>query len=234
MKNVSKVVYTLNIDDYAPEIRALTYPFMKYYARRIGAEFCEITERKFPEWPIVYEKFQIGELARKNKADWHIFFDADTLIHPEMLDWTNFISKDTVCQNGHDFAGLRWEYDEHFLRDGRNIGTCNWCTMASSWCLDLWHLSDLPVEEVIRRCSPTVAEWNCGLIDRQHLVDDYVLSRNVARFGLKYTTLDKVIERTIPNSAFLWHIYTVSVKEKVKQMEEMIKVWNVPDKMFAG
>ncbi|HWB97853.1 MAG TPA: hypothetical protein VG672_14160 [Bryobacteraceae bacterium] len=46
---IKKTVYTLNIGDYAPEICALTYPLMEAYARKIGADFHVIRERKFPD-----------------------------------------------------------------------------------------------------------------------------------------------------------------------------------------
>lgn len=55
-KPVKKTIYTLNIGDYAPEICALTYPLMQAYARKIGAEFHVIRERKFPDWPLDYEQ----------------------------------------------------------------------------------------------------------------------------------------------------------------------------------
>ena len=83
---IKKTLYTLNIGDYAPEIRALTFPLLRGWADKIGADFHVIEERKFPDWPIVYEKLQIYELGQGN--DWNIFADADTLVHPEMFDVT--------------------------------------------------------------------------------------------------------------------------------------------------
>ena len=34
-----KTLYVLNVEGYAPQITALTYPLLRYYADRIGAEF---------------------------------------------------------------------------------------------------------------------------------------------------------------------------------------------------
>src|ERR1700722_6556869 len=126
---IRKTLYTLNIDNYAPEICALTYPLMKNYARKIGAAFSIIDERKFPEWPVVYEKLQIHELAKGEYArhadvdvleprepdDWQIFVDSDALISPEFFDVTELLSKDTVLHNGRDMAGLRFKKNEKFL-----------------------------------------------------------------------------------------------------------------------
>jgi hypothetical protein len=226
---MKKVLYTLNINNYAPEICALTMPLIKGYAHKIGAEHVEITERRFPGWPIVYEKLQIYRLARENKADWNIYIDSDALVHPETLDWTCFLPRDTVAHNGFDMANIRWRYDEYFMRDGRNIGSCNWMTIASDWCLDLWRpLDDLTLEQALERIQPTMTEKATGLIDSAHLIDDYTLSRNIARFGLKavmLTTLEKKLGFT--QSEFFWHSYTIGVEDKVKQLREVLARWKI-------
>lgn len=125
-----KTVFTLNIDNYAPEITELTYPFLEHYAKRIGADFHVITERRFPGFPPVYEKLQIYRLAQEQANDWNIFFDSDALVHPDTIDFTQHLGKDTVAHNGSDMAAIRWTYDRFFLRDGRNIGSGNWLTIA--------------------------------------------------------------------------------------------------------
>ena len=66
-KPIKKCVFTLNVGGYATEITDLTYPLMKGWCAKIGADFHVITERKFSEWPITYEKFQIYELAKEGK-----------------------------------------------------------------------------------------------------------------------------------------------------------------------
>jgi len=217
-------IYLLNIDNYAPEVTALTYPLIHRYARKIGAEVVEIRERKFPEWPVTYEKLQIYELGKRNGAEWHIYIDSDALIHPETPDWTCYLPRDTVAHNGSDFAGVRWRYDDYFLRDGRNIGSCNWLTMASSWCLDLWRPLDISPEEAIDAIHPTVQELNT-VVTREHLVDDYALSRNIARYGLKFMAL-MALEKRLgfgDDTGFYWHAYVIDVAEKVKQMKVVLE-----------
>lgn len=230
-----KILYTLNVDGYAPAITELTFPVMRYWAHKIGAEFVEIKERRYPGWPAAYEKLQIHRLARELKTDWNLYLDADALVHPETPDWTNFIPRDTVTHNGIDQASVRWRYDEYFWRDGRNIGSCNWNTIASSWCIDLWKpLDDLTLEQALDNIRPTVNETRCGLIDPAHLLDDYVLSRNIARYGLKVQTL-VTMEKTLgfgPDTGFYWHAYTDPIRDypgflcRVKESEppKMIKV----------
>ncbi len=192
-KNLKKTIFTLNVDGYSPEITELTYPLMKRYADKIGADFYTIKERKFPGFPSVYEKLQIYELAQKMENDWNIYIDSDALVHPDMMDVTNHLPKDTVLHNGVDLASNRWKYDRYFMRDGRNIGSCNWFTIASDWCVELWKpLDDLTFEEAIANISPIVNELNT-VITAEHLIDDYALSRNIAKYGLKFNTFTNLL-----------------------------------------
>jgi len=225
-KHVKKTIYTLNVGDYAPEICALTYPLMQAYARKIGADFQVIRERKFPEWPLDYEKLQIHDLAEEHGNDWSIYIDSDALVNPEMFDVTEHLYKNTVCHNGTDMAGIRWKYDQYFRRDGRHIGSCNWFAIASDWCLDLWRpLDDLTPEEAIANISITVGERNSGHCETPHLISDYTLSRNIARFGLKVQTVIDLCGKMGwhspgggPVSPFLFHKYTISNEQKAREM----------------
>lgn len=223
---MKKTLYTLNVEDYAPEITALTYPLLEYHARKIGAEFFIIDTRKFPDWPVTYEKLQIYELAEQRGDDWSIYIDSDALVHPETLDWTVFLPRDTIAHNGLDMAAVRWRYDRYFLRDGRNIGSCNWLAIASSWCRDLWRPLELTPEQAVDNIYPTVDELNT-VITPEHLVDDYALSRNIARFGLKAKTLINLQEEIIPGANFYWHAYVDPIPEKVRKMNVVLEDWKI-------
>lgn len=227
MNSLRKVaVFTLNIDDYAPNIRSLTYPWIKYFAKKIGAEFIEITERKFTGWPVVYEKLQIHDLGKG--YDWIYFFDADTLIHPECIDFSWHIPNDTVLHNGQDMSHVRFRYDEHFAKDARHIGTCGWFTLAPNKCIDIWTPTDQTLEEVLDCCWPTVAEKNSGLIDKGHLTDDYVMSRNIARLGIKHETVVELLPKIrLTEAEFFFHEYLIPVDTKVVKLKETIKRWGL-------
>jgi Methyltransferase domain len=228
MSKLKKTIFVLNVDNYAPEVTELTYPLIKHYADKIGADFFEITERKYPQYPPVYEKMQIYELAQKMGNDWNIYIDSDTLIHPDFFDVTNFIKKDTVVHNGADMANNRWRYDKYFIRDGRNIGSCNWFTIASDWCLDLWHPLDIPYKEAVNNIFPIQMELNT-IITREHLIDDYTLSRNIAKYGLKFKTVGQIMEEIKGGGNYLWHIYTVRIEDKVKEMRKVLANWEISD-----
>lgn len=227
---LKKTLYTVNIGDYEPRIRALTYPLMKGWCKKHGYEFVEITERKRPDWPATIEKFQVAELAEKRGDDWAVFFDADTLINPEFFDPTENLHKNTVAHNGSDYANVRWTYDNYFRRDGRNWGSCTWCVIASDWTVgDLWQLPDRPKEEVLKNIHITIGEHNSGECKTEHLIDDYTLSRNIARYGLKAKTLMDVcaeIGMRTPDgkgvNQYLWHIYNTTNTKKLHQMLGML------------
>jgi hypothetical protein len=227
-KKLKKTVFTLNVDNYAPEITELTYPLIKRYADKIDADFFIINERKFPKFPVVYEKLQIYELAQQMENDWNIYIDSDTLVHPDLMDITNHLSKDTVLHNGMDLASNRWKYDRFFMRDGRNIGSCNWFTIASDWCIELWKpLDDLTLKEAVANISPIVSELNT-IITPEHLIDDYTLSRNIAKYGLKFVTLINLLTRLgRAQDDYLWHKYTISIEEKAVQMKETLRRWGL-------
>jgi hypothetical protein len=221
-----KCIWTLNVDGYAPELTELTFPLLRAYASKIGAEFREITERRWPDLPPVYEKLQLHELGRE--YDWNVYVDADCLVHPDFCDITNHLRKDTVAHNGKDMADNRWRYDEFFLRDGRHIGACNWFTAASNWCLDLWHpLEDLTYDQAVANIFPAVHEKNSQVVTAGHLIDDYVLSRNIARYGLKFTTVQEILAGLGRTHGYLWHVYTVSREQKLIEMRAALKAWKI-------
>jgi hypothetical protein len=221
---VRKTIYTLNIDDYSPLIRRLTYPLFERYAKKIGADIVEITERRFPEWPVVYEKLQIYTMAQERQDEWSIYIDADAIVHPDFFDPTDHLSKDTVLHNGHDMAGNRWKYDRFFRRDGRHIGSCNWFTVASEWCVDLWRpLDDLTLEEAVANIFPIQGEQTTGLIEASHLIDDYTLSRNIAKYGLKFDCLIDMKKRLNDPADYLFHLYNIPETAKLQSMAAFLQ-----------
>jgi len=220
-----KTLFTLNVG-YPKAITDQTYPFLHRYAQKIGANFHVISERKFPNNDLEYEKLQICELGKDN--DWNLYVDSDALIHPDLFDITTYLDKDTVLHHGIDSADLRWTFDPYFLRDGRRISSCNWFTVASNWCLDLWRPpEDLTEAEIVKRICPTNYERAHG-VEAKHLVSDYILSRNIARYGLKVQTLMALLKRLgRENDAYCFHQYTISQQEKISQLAEVIAKWQL-------
>ena len=225
MRELKKTVYTLCVNDYEPEITAITFPFMEAYAKKIHADFHVITNRIYPEAPPAYEKLQIYDLSVKHENDWNIFFDADALIHPEFFDVTAVLNKDMTVSNGTDFVPHRFRPNEYFMRDGRMIGKGNWLAIASDWCRDYWRPLDTPFSEAIKDIFPTVDETNFG-ITPEHLLDDYTISMNISRFGLKHQLISD-LEYVGHRPGLLAHQYLMPSEQKVVYLQKTLKEWKV-------
>jgi len=229
---MKKVLFTLQVGGYGEDMSKLTIPFMQYHADKIGAEFRVIKERRWPELPPVMEKFQIYHLAQEEFKgyDWFIYWDLDTLIHPDFFDVTALLGKDTTCSGiTSDFTPNRFKPDPYFLRDGRFIGKGNWCAMFSDWCLDYYHppepMTAEHVEHLAQNIRLTVVESRSGVMQPSHLIDDYCVSRNIARYGLKHTLISEIASKfnrpDIPN--MLFHQYLHDMDKKIVMMQKQLE-----------
>jgi hypothetical protein len=225
-RQLKKTLYTLAVDDYEPDITAITFPLLKAFAAKIGADFHVIDQRRHPDMPPVYEKFQIWEMEKERQSDWVVFFDADALLHPDFFDVTAVIGKDVTVSYGSDFVPVRFTPDKYFLRDRRWIGKGNWCGIASDWCLDYWHpLEDLTLGEAVKNIHPTVEEVGT-VIRPEHLIDDYVVSRNIARYGLKHMLIPEICA-SYGAPCIFYHEYRVPAEKKVVLLKQKLREWGV-------
>jgi len=91
-------------------------------------------------------------------------------------------------------------------------------------------------EEAVGAISPTAEEVRSGVIEPAHLIDDYLRSRNVARFGLKHTTIKELEKQVFPDGGtyFYWHAYLIPIDEKVRQMRDLLgPARKLPDGTYA-
>ena len=217
---MKKLLVTLDIN-YTKEITDITYPYMKSYADKIDAEFKVITERKFEDQPVNIEKFQLYELSKD--YDWTIFIDADALIHPNCPDVTEVYGKDNVIFNNYDLYLLRFKPNNYTRRDKRNIGACSWFTVFSDWNRHLWKPYE-NAREYVNQIYPIHKEINFGY-SSEHILDDYLVSRNIAKYGLKVKTVLHDMFSSYPNDGyplFFIHQYSISQQEKI----EYLKNWD--------
>jgi hypothetical protein len=220
----TKVVVTLDIN-YNKEISSLTRPYLELYANKIGADLKIISERKFLDSPINIEKFQLYEISKN--YDWTIFVDADALVHPNCPDLTEIYPKDTVIFNGMDYYGFRYKHNNYTRRDGRNIGACTWLCAFSDWTRDLWHPYKNPLQYV-DQINIMDAEVNFGYEPR-HVLDDYLVSLNIAKYGLKHKTINYDIlpeYNETKYSYFVNHEFCISEESKLIQIKKWIKQFN--------
>ena len=184
-----KLIHVVNINDFFPELFALTYPTIRSYAERNGYMINMITERKFPDYPINYEKMQVYEDGKD--AEVNILCDADMLIHPQFPDVTEFLKRDSIAFN--DNYNISWKYHvdriRYFMRDGRDVGIATNFVVSSDWTHDVWKplsLSQKDIEDLAKK-ENTESENDPSQRGWGHYADEFALSYNMAKYGLKYT-----------------------------------------------
>lgn len=172
---MNKLVHVVYINDYFPELWKLTYPTIKAYADRIGADLNVITTRQFPQFHINYEKMQVWEDGEA--YEWNFLVDADILIHKDFPDFSTIVPSHHVGFNDNYHASSKFDIEKYpeFIRDGRDVG------IASNAVITHWTTHDLFKPEV----TPWEMENVCKV--RQGDIDEFNLSFNLARYGLKYT-----------------------------------------------
>ena len=183
-----KLLHVVNINNFFPELFALTSPTIRSYAERNGYMINMITERKFPDYPINYEKMQVYEDGKD--AEVNILCDADMLIHPQFPDVTTFLQRDSIAFN--DNYNISWKYHvdriRYFMRDGRDVGIATNFVVSSDWTHDVWEplsLSQKDIEDLAKK-----ENTDAGGADGRgwgHYADEFALSYNMAKYGLKYT-----------------------------------------------
>jgi hypothetical protein len=214
---MKKLVVTLNIGNYLPELTALTFPMMQTWATKIGAEFRVLTERKFPDVPIInYEKFQLHAIIPD--YDWVYFLDSDALVVPDTPDWAEMVNdKSQVIFHGIDNRLARFKASNYSRRSGSLVGACTWNVICSNWCADLWQ----PPEDWRAACQNISLLWceaKTGQCPRDHLIDDYQLSENIARYGLKIKTIQQISRETGHEAEYYRHLYNCDPYEKLRQI----------------
>lgn len=203
--NEKTVIYVVRVDDYQPDLCELTLRNLKLYAEKIGADFVEINERKFPDFPATYEKLQVHDLGRDN--EWNILIDADFLLHPMTPDFRTYLSPNMVgIDYGYDASSYLDTSDKYFLRDGRNRGIATGLVVTNNVVHDLWTPLEFGWEEARTR------------LKREFIVDEYCLSRNLAKFGLKYVGLFQ----EEPESREEWFIHLGSEEKSESERKDII------------
>jgi hypothetical protein len=209
---MKKCIHIVDIGkNYLPKLRKLTLPTIMQYANKINADVNFIKERKYAKWPIVYEKMQVYDYGKN--YDWNILLDIDYLISPALHDVTKTYTQDIVSFSHSYCAHTQLKPDYYFLRDGRNVGIAANFVVTSKWTHDLWEPLDIPLKEALQN------------VTRHHVIDEYCLSRNLAKYGLKYAG----VAPTPETQKFLLHLGSKEEDENetVKIAKKYIKENNM-------
>lgn len=174
---MKKIIHVVYINDYFPELWEMCLPTIKQYAYKIGAELNIITQRKFPQWHINYEKFQVYEDGKF--ADCNFLIDADILIHENFPDFSSSITfPHHIAFNDNYHASKKFNIQDniYFQRDGRDVGIASNAVISFKSTHDVWIPLDITPEQ--GKQITMVREGD---------IDEYALSLNMAKYGLKYT-----------------------------------------------
>jgi hypothetical protein len=175
-RKTSCCIHVVLLNDYFPELVNLTLPTIERYANKIGANLNIINKRKFSDWPILTEKLQVYDYP---DYDWNILMDIDILIHPDTPDPLEYFDPREVGNKDEYPASQQLRPDKYFIRDGRNLGLSACLICTSRLTHDIWEMpKDLTKEEIIE-----------NILQDRKCVDEYVISRNLAKYGLKYREL---------------------------------------------
>ena len=228
-----KALVTLRVGDYLPDLWRLLKPFFETYARKCGAEFIVLTERKLTKdgdgKPLNYEKFQLHELSAH--YDVTHFVDADAFIHCDCPDWFEQAGGDKglVLFHGLDNRLNRFAPSIYSRRSGSRVGACTWNVLCSDLTgPDLWQ----PPADFAAACANIQTQWcetKAGHCTREHLIDDYQLSENVARYGLKTKTIIDLVKEMghFGSATYFVHIYNCDPYEKLKAIRRELDVMGI-------
>lgn len=173
---MKKIIHVVWINEYFGELWELTKPTIEQYAYRIGAELNIITQRKFHNWHINYEKVQVYYDGLH--ADANFLIDMDVLIHPQFPDFTSIVPQHHIGFNDNYHISTKCNVADniYFQRDGRDVGIASNAVVSYRSTHDVWTPLNI-----------TPQQGKEITFVREGDIDEYTLSHNMAKFGLKYT-----------------------------------------------
>ena len=169
----TKCVHIVRKPNLSEAVCALTVPFIKEYARRIGAELNVIgNTRAFPDYPTTYERMQIFATGRN--YSWNICVDTDMLLGPSLVDVTTTVPREAIGLIMNYSASQAFPVNNRFfLRDGRDFVPVESFVVSSDWTHDVW--------EPLRGNSLT----HMTMVFSEDQIAEYTLAHNIAKYGLK-------------------------------------------------
>lgn len=174
---MTKCIHVVNIGNYFPELFRISIVTIEKFAKKIDSDLNVITKRKYNTWPVLTEKLQVYDYGKN--YDWNLLLDADILVHPDADDpFENFDPKEVGVKDSYH-ANQQLMMDESFLRDQRNVGLSSCVVATSKETHDLWKLPDDITKEQILN----------NILQNRKIVDEYVISRNLAKYRYGYREL---------------------------------------------
>jgi hypothetical protein len=220
---MKKLLVTLDIGDYDRDITSLTFPHMQKYAKNIGADFHIITERKFPDFDINLEKFQLYDICLD--YNWTIFLDADCLINPKGTDLTKLVENDRIIissynnpkhhfypENIEEQYNLNYYAPFFFLVFHKNSKNC-----VKPYENALDYCKYINIESQNKEFLNYLSSKNISknLISSSWFLDEFLFTLNLHRYNIKTASL----REDFPELNIIAH----TPNEKTKKIEELKK-----------
>jgi hypothetical protein len=177
-----------------------------FYAKRIGADFNIISERKYPEWPITYEKMQMYECGKKYSCN--ILMDCDIWLDPFMYDITELVPRGSIGAWMEYDPSITIKEDEFLKLDGSDRVPATNCVVAHSEIHEVWKPFDLPLPVAVSRMK------------REFVIDEYCVGRNVKKNKIKIVG---VITKSAEDRLFIHGNLTTKINPKFTTQINNIK-----------
>lgn len=170
-----KCIHIFGTPLFPEELCQVSVPRIRAYAERIGADVRMIGgERRFPDYPLTFERFQIYE--RGWEYEWNICIDADIVIGSELPDVSETVARDHIgvvmLYPGHNYFSTSHRF---FSRYGNTATPVQAFLVSSDWTHDIWEPLKGP------------AATHLGLLANHEQIAEYALAYNIAKFGLKFS-----------------------------------------------
>ena len=212
-ENNKKCIHTICLNNWQPELCAITIPNLMAYARKIGSDFNLISEAKFDGFPPNYERFQIWEDGMD--YEWNFNIDADTILRHDCDDPTEYVPKNHVASlYAIEIDNyFKTSNDPYFIRYGEKWGIADQFTLSNILVHDFWTPSEMNFEETSKKCLKDPRQ-----------VSEYTLSRNMARFGLKHTGILKDHSK---HYSIMFTTTKMTTEAAVKKMKNKLQQWKM-------
>lgn len=211
---------------------------MSMWANKIDADFKILTERKFPQYAISVEKFQMKEYLKD--YDWVYFLDADLLIHPDTIDMSLYLEKDVLLHWSWLSLSTKYKNNKIFERDDRRLGLASTFLCVSNWMEDFFDL-DMEFktqEEISKQIIMLKEEQNFAkLVSDNHTwlgegwySDEFILAYNLCKYGLKAMAIKDFFQELYidPKKINCFaHEYLWTIPQKEKMLVETIYNWRI-------
>jgi len=223
ISNGKSVIYVVRVNDYLPKVCEYTLPTIESYAKKVKAEVHYITERKFPDWPASYEKLQVYELGIEN--EWNYVIDADMLLHPDLPKVTLRVRPcDFGIYYAYSIDKVYYRIDNYFERY-KLLNHKHVDGIVTNFILFNFMIHDVyqPLEGVF-------SDWKGSCI-RDHILDEYCITRNIAKLNIPYTGMllghENLLLHHLQGEFDTFNQRKKSEDEMVEEAKQVLKDWNV-------